>query len=409
MTSPTPTSSISFTPTPISSTTATVGVATPSPTQTGTDSKGASGIQVATLLVAIGAVCATGFSAWLLRKTGRETSKAAADSAAAAKKSAGAAETSADASQRSAKAAEDSVALSAETARTSGIRSDAEALSKRYQEAASQLGHNKAAVRLAGVYAMARLADDWPEERQTCVDVLCAYLRLPWATPSASDEDFQVRSTIWSTINRHIGDGFAGESWSALRFDFSGATLLGVFLEKGTFTGEVIFDGATFIGFENFISEMTFAGRTGFFRADVAGGLGLIKIKVTGKLLMTKLKQSGKPGYVAFDFTELGSEIVMASEVEVAEKLTMIVGRQNERSTISMTSGKLADGAILSVVGRTLAPVIDPTVSMVFPDVDMRQWTVGARASVKTVALRPEGNVEWSPAAQDPTASVEIA
>jgi hypothetical protein len=26
---------------------------------------------------------------------------------------------------------------------------------------------------------MAGLADDWPDNRQTCVDVLCAYLRLP--------------------------------------------------------------------------------------------------------------------------------------------------------------------------------------------------------------------------------------
>jgi len=27
---------------------------------------------------------------------------------------------------------------------------------------------------------MAGLADDWPENRQTCVDILCAYLRLPY-------------------------------------------------------------------------------------------------------------------------------------------------------------------------------------------------------------------------------------
>jgi hypothetical protein len=27
---------------------------------------------------------------------------------------------------------------------------------------------------------MAGLADDWPENRQTCIDVLCAYLRLPY-------------------------------------------------------------------------------------------------------------------------------------------------------------------------------------------------------------------------------------
>ena len=28
---------------------------------------------------------------------------------------------------------------------------------------------------------MAVLADDWEENRQTCVDVLCAYLRMPYA------------------------------------------------------------------------------------------------------------------------------------------------------------------------------------------------------------------------------------
>ena len=44
-----------------------------------------------------------------------------------------------------------------------------------------------AAVRLAGVYAMAGLADDWPENRQTCVDVLCGYLRMPYE-PDPGDE-----------------------------------------------------------------------------------------------------------------------------------------------------------------------------------------------------------------------------
>ena len=54
-------------------------------------------------------------------------------------------------------------------------------LNERFATAAGQLGSDKPpAVRLAGVYAMAGLADDWPENRQTCVDVLCAYLRLPY-------------------------------------------------------------------------------------------------------------------------------------------------------------------------------------------------------------------------------------
>jgi hypothetical protein len=44
----------------------------------------------------------------------------------------------------------------------------------------SQLGDDQPAVRLAGLHAMAGLADDWKQNRQTCVDVLCAYLRLPY-------------------------------------------------------------------------------------------------------------------------------------------------------------------------------------------------------------------------------------
>ncbi len=42
-----------------------------------------------------------------------------------------------------------------------------------YASAATQLGDPSATVRLAGVYALANLADAWPEQRQQCVDVLC--------------------------------------------------------------------------------------------------------------------------------------------------------------------------------------------------------------------------------------------
>ena len=61
-------------------------------------------------------------------------------------------------------------------------------LNERFATAADQLGSDKPpAVRLAGVYAMAGLADDWPENRQTCVDVLCAYLRLPYKSNPGDD------------------------------------------------------------------------------------------------------------------------------------------------------------------------------------------------------------------------------
>jgi hypothetical protein len=59
-------------------------------------------------------------------------------------------------------------------------------LNERFTTAAAQLGDDKPAVRLAGVYAMAGLADDWPAQRQTCVDVLCAYLRMPYEPDPAT-------------------------------------------------------------------------------------------------------------------------------------------------------------------------------------------------------------------------------
>ena len=48
----------------------------------------------------------------------------------------------------------------------------ARTLNERFATAADKLGDDKPpAVRLAGVYAMAGLADDWPENRQTCVEL----------------------------------------------------------------------------------------------------------------------------------------------------------------------------------------------------------------------------------------------
>ena len=45
---------------------------------------------------------------------------------------------------------------------------------ERFTAIAAQLGDAQPAVRLAGVHAMAGLAEDWKANRQTCVDVLCA-------------------------------------------------------------------------------------------------------------------------------------------------------------------------------------------------------------------------------------------
>ena len=110
-------------------------------------------------------------------------------------------------------------------------------LNERFATAAGQLGSDKPpAVRLAGVYAMAGLADDWAENRQTCVDVLCAYLRMPYE-PDPGDEapeperlafraSREVRHTVIRVITAHLKDG-AAVSWQGLNFDFTGVVFDG--------------------------------------------------------------------------------------------------------------------------------------------------------------------------------------
>jgi hypothetical protein len=64
---------------------------------------------------------------------------------------------------------------------TSGTEYDAaqRRLNELYLKAVEQLGSAQAAVRHGGLYALERVAQDNPSQRQTVVNVICAYLRNP--------------------------------------------------------------------------------------------------------------------------------------------------------------------------------------------------------------------------------------
>ncbi|WP_148757641.1 hypothetical protein [Actinomadura decatromicini] len=68
------------------------------------------------------------------------------------------------------------------TEKYSALREDTKLHSDRFTAAVAQLGDASPAVQLGGVHALAGLADDAPTRqlRQTCSDLLCAYLRLPY-------------------------------------------------------------------------------------------------------------------------------------------------------------------------------------------------------------------------------------
>ncbi|MEU5264859.1 pentapeptide repeat-containing protein [Amycolatopsis sp. NPDC021455] len=99
-----------------------------------------------------------------------------------------------------------------------------------YGKAADQLGSDKAPVRLAGLYALERLAGGYEEHRQTIVNVLCAYLRMPFEKPDEDLEELQVRKTAQRILLLHLRPGSAerpdGGFWPDIDLDFSGATLV---------------------------------------------------------------------------------------------------------------------------------------------------------------------------------------
>jgi hypothetical protein len=64
----------------------------------------------------------------------------------------------------------------------------AQTLNERFATAAEQLGSDKPAIRLAGVYAMAGLADDWEENRQTLPVRGLRWARAPAGPVVVGDE-----------------------------------------------------------------------------------------------------------------------------------------------------------------------------------------------------------------------------
>jgi uncharacterized protein YjbI with pentapeptide repeats len=202
-----------------------------------------------------------------------------------------------------------------------------------YAKAVEKLGSNKARVRRGGLYALERLAQDNPAHRQTIVNVICAYLRMPFfpTAPTGRPEheaaegqkDFgseteartfrigdiwqperQVRLTAQRILEKHVRDGRdedqqstgppASRFWPNIRLNLTGATLInfnlvngvmadanfheavfsgGARFDEAIFRGDARFDGATFSGSANFY-EAVFSGDAWFGEATFRGDAG---------------------------------------------------------------------------------------------------------------------------------------
>jgi uncharacterized protein YjbI with pentapeptide repeats len=143
-----------------------------------------------------------------------------------------------------------------------------------YAKAADQLGNAKAPVRLAGLYALERLAHGNPAHRQTVVNLLCAYLRMPWApgTPEAREER-EVRTTAQRILATHLrasaDEPAPADLWPDVTLDLTEATLVDLDFQDVQVRGPG-FTGATFHGTTRF-DRAVFPDRAHFERATFHG------------------------------------------------------------------------------------------------------------------------------------------
>ncbi len=172
-----------------------------------------------------------------------------------------------------------------------------------YTKAADQLGSDKAAVRLAGLYALERLADNHVSHRQSIVEVICAYLRMPYEMPGeeaepqvahAAREERQVRLAAQRILNQHLCLTAAAAAvelplavtssklrfWSGISIDLTDAALIdwnfhGCHVRRATFIRKRILGGAYFG--DAVITEIavfggaTFTGHAWFTDATLGG------------------------------------------------------------------------------------------------------------------------------------------
>jgi uncharacterized protein YjbI with pentapeptide repeats len=195
-----------------------------------------------------------------------------------------------------------------------------------YVSAAELLGSDKAPVRLSGLYALERLGNDNPRFRQTVVNVICAYLRMPFVPPaeahladrpydppdpteadasetdaapdgSARREELQVRLAAQRLLSEHLrvppeSDEEPASYWRddtgrRMNLDLSGAVLVSLALDHcqpgnvdlrdAHLYGVSVLSGARFHGFlylQGAVCERILYLQNATFHGDVslAGG-----------------------------------------------------------------------------------------------------------------------------------------
>ena len=204
---------------------------------------------------------------------------------------------------------------------------------ERYTAAVAQLGSPAAAVRLGGVYALARIADDSDRDRPTCFEMLCAYLRMPYdpASPDTEPAERQVRTTAQTAIAARLRPEHPG-FWAGAQVDLTGAYLIDpdfgditadffnatgatfdgpAFFSRATFNLTAGFAGATFSEAAHF-TRATFNGRAEFDAATFSGYSEFDRATFNQDAGFGKAMFNGGAGFNGATFSDSGAVFDLA-------------------------------------------------------------------------------------------------
>ncbi|MFN3538974.1 MAG: pentapeptide repeat-containing protein [Rhodococcus sp. (in: high G+C Gram-positive bacteria)] len=179
-------------------------------------------------------------------------------------------------------------------------RADLQELRRRFVTATAQFANPSPEVRLAGVYALEALTEDWIDrerytDAQTCINYLCGYLVRPYTPPAHSPnlrssttrthhtkynytdethehprDDLNVRRAITRTIAAHLQPDHH-HNWSNYDYDLTGAYFHNADFAGSDFNGTTDFSNAHFYGEKTSFKGVTFRSvHTKFDKANFA-------------------------------------------------------------------------------------------------------------------------------------------
>lgn len=315
----------------------------------------------------------------------------------------------------------------ADRAARSEDREDTKLFNERFAAASTQLGGESAMVRLAGVYAMATLADDWVEGRQMCVDVLCAYIRKPYTPPQAPRnpmppeeqppppygtgtigidihqaqlelnhrrysedlkrfeteyaayqkvlEESQVRATIFRVIRDHLSES-AVNHWSGVGFDFSEATIDKVDLSRTKLVNNRLdFGGTRFIGAQVYLNSMKIYGSDLIF--DGA------RFDLTSRVFASR--SVFRESSLMFQGISLRGGVIVIEETAFMDSMISLAKLHAVEGTISVTNSDFTT-AMIDLTGLRVS----------YADIHFCDLTLGddCTATFWEMSIEPTGTVQ---------------